>query len=237
MQVYFINMERHTEDREKFLAANADIVDCQRFEAVDGSKLRESDLMTEGIVAEPLKLFTARSYGSALSHRGLWKKCIELNEPITVAEDDAFFNKHFTTKAKELIAKLPEDWDIIRWGYNADSILDVQSIPGVKDCLMQLNPDPLQEKIADFQEAEYDVLPMRLNRAFGIFCYTISPKGAEEFDKACFPLRNVTFYVRGLNRTILNATLDATMSNFYPQLKAYACFPPLVWSENIKRNS
>lgn len=237
MQVHFINLERHKEDRDKFLATNVEIADFQRFDAVDGSQLRESDLMAQGIVAEPLKLFTPRAFGSAMSHRTLWKKSIETNEPITVAEDDAFFNKHFSTKAKDFIARLPEDWDIIRWGYNADSILDVQVIPGVKDCLMQLNPEPLHEKTKDFQQAEYDVLPLRLNCAFGIFAYTISPKGAQAFEQACFPLKNVQFFVRGLNRTILNATIDATMSIFYPQLKAYACYPPLVWSENIKKNT
>ena len=141
MLVYYINLERRADSRDGFLKVNSDIASFERFNAVDGKLLQQDALIAEGIVGEPLKHYTPPRLGSALSHKGLWDQCIADGVMTTIAEDDAVFNRHFSQKAAELLAKLPPDWDIVRWGWNFDSILDVAVIPNhLKSTVMSFFP-------------------------------------------------------------------------------------------------
>lgn len=237
MLVYFVNLSRQPERCEQFLRTNEGVADFRRFEAVDGRTVREEDLIAQNLVAEPLHAFTPRSYGSALSHFTLWNHCVETGSAITVCEDDAIFNKHFASKAVGVLARLPEDWDLVRWSWNFDSVVDAVMIPGLRDCLMRFDPHPLGEELFKFQQSAYDVVALRLIQAFGISCYTISPKGARQMTSACFPLRNEVVEVRGLERKVITTCLDSTMNNYYRLLQCYICCPPLVWSENVKSDA
>ena len=151
-----------------------------------------------------------------------------------MAEDDAVFNQHFVRKAGEVLSRLPSGWDIVLWGWNFDSILHVEVFGGLRQSVMHFDARYLRDRIGEFQAKAYEVLPMRLIGAFGTVCYSISPKGAGRLCELCFPLRNETIRVPGLGRDIPNLTLDALMNKHYCGLKAYAVFPPLVWTENDK---
>ena len=102
----------------------------------------------------------------------------------------------------------------------------------VKEVVMYFDARPLGPRVPEFQAADYDVTPLRLVNAFGIVCYSVSPAGARRLLAACFPLRNEAIPIPGLNRHLLNISLDATMNKYYRGLNAFACFPPLVWTEN-----
>ena len=78
---------------------------------------------------------------------------------------------------------------------------------------------------------------MRLGNAFGICCYTVSPKGARRLRDACFPLMNDVIPIVALSRNIANFCLDSIMNKYYCTLASYVCFPPLVWTENDKSDS
>ena len=44
---------------------------------------------------------------------------------------------------------------------------------------MNFDPSPLREEQDRFQEIDADPMPLRLFGAFGILCYTVSPKGVD----------------------------------------------------------
>jgi tetratricopeptide (TPR) repeat protein len=76
--------------------------------------------------------------------------------------------------------------------------------------------------------------------AFGMPCYTISPKGARAFKTRCFPLRPMVVHIpEGLRapphcehfRTV---GFDNTMNNAYRHLNSFVCFPPLVVAQSAR---
>ena len=91
---------------------------------------------------------------------------------------------------------------------------------------------PLGPRVSEFQAQDYAVQPLPLMNAFGIVSYSVSPAGARRLLAACFPLRNEAIPIPGLQRQLLNISLDVTMNKHYRALKAFVCFPPLVWTEN-----
>jgi GR25 family glycosyltransferase involved in LPS biosynthesis len=237
VQIHYINLDRRKDRNESLLRTNAGIAEFHRSAAVEGTRLRTEDLIRDGVIHEPLKAFTPGTLGSALSHKKLWDYAIARAAPVTIAEDDVVLNKHFADKAAATLTKLPADWDVMLWGWNFDSILHVEVIEGIKDTIMTFDSTKLESKLLEFQTKNYDVQPLRLLNAFGIMCYTLSPKGARLLGEVCFPLRNEVVTVPGLKRRLLSFTIDVTMNKYYRSLRSYVCFPPLAWSENDKSQS
>ncbi len=237
MKITYVNLASRPERKERFHRLNAGIAEFERFDAVIGTTLREEDLIRDGVIAEPLTAFTAGALGNARTHKDLWERCDGANEALTVAEDDAVFNYQFSERAPRVIAQLPPDWDIILWGWNFDSVLHVAILGGIREAVMNFDARPLGPGIAAFQAEIYPVQPLRLLNAFGLVSYSISPAGARRLLAACFPLRNEVIPIVGLNRLLMNISLDATMNMHYRSLQSFVCFPPLVWTENDKSES
>jgi glycosyl transferase, family 25 len=237
MKYLYINLERRSDRNAQFLRTNSFLQEFQRLEAVEGKTISEQVLVDANLIQEPLKEYTPGAIGCALSHKRAWDMCIAEDQPLTVAEDDAVFNRDFQEKSRNLLKTLREDWDIVLWGWNFDSILDVQVIEGLRDCVMHFDSTPLKEAIASFQATQINSVLLRLFGAFGIVCYSISPRGAERLTSLCFPLRNEVVYVRGLNRSLMNFGIDTLMNKCYRQVNSYVCYPPLVWTDNDKSSS
>lgn len=237
MEIIYLNLADRPDRDDRFRRLNAGIADFHRADAVAGTALRTDDLVRANVIAEPLTEFTPGALGNAVSHKRLWEQCAGRSAPLTVAEDDAVFNRGFAAKAPEVLARLPRDWDIIFWGWNFDSLLHVALLGGVKEAVMMFDPRPLGSRVADFQTHDDSVQPLRLVNAFGLTAYTVSPAGAQRLLAACFPLANEPIPIPGLNRLLANISLDATMNRHYRALRAYACFPPLAWTENDKAAS
>ena len=237
MQVLYINLQRRKDRNEEFLRRNSAAADCCRVDAPAGRFLQIEDLLAAGLIAEPLEAYSLGVLGSALSHKELWQRAVCTASPVTIAEDDAVLNRRFSEKAAKVMAKLPVNWDIILWGWNFDSILHCEVIPGLKEGVMHFDPAPLRENQDRFQEVDADPMPLRLFGAFGILCYSVSPKGACFLQGHCFPLRNELIPVPGLGRQLKNFSIDVLMNKYYRALKAFVSFPPLAWSENDKTTS
>jgi glycosyl transferase, family 25 len=156
---------------------------------------------------------------------------------MTVAEDDAVFNRHFSGKAAGVLHELPADWDIVLWGWNFDAILHVELIDGLKRSVMRFDHARLEHRIGEFQNTDYRVLPLRLLAAFGIVCYSVSPRGARRLLDRCFPLANELISIPGCRRRLPNTSVAHVMNKHYGDLKSYVSFPPLVWTENDKQSS
>lgn len=237
MEVFYINLERRRDRRDRFLATNANMATFRRAEAADGKLLNVDELIRDGILNAPLNDYSPGALGCAMSHKRMWDLCVASSAAITLAEDDAVFNRHFGEKATAVMARLPKNWDIVLWGWNFDSILHVEIFPGLKDSVLHFDSSKLGPKLIDFQNQRYDVLPFRLWGAFGFVCYSISTQGARRLLERCFPLTTEPIPIPGLRRTVSNFGIDVAMNKHYRDLNAYVSFPPLVWTENDKTSS
>ena len=237
MQVLYINLARRRDRNERFLKTNSAIADFRRWEGVDGQDLRVEDLVRGDVLAEPLRSYTPGALGVAVSHRQIWEHCVAAGATVTAAEDDAVFNRHFADKAAGVLAALPSDWDIVLWGWNFDVMLHVDLMEGMKQSVMWFDTAALGPRLCEFQDRDYDVLPMRLLGAYGLVSYSVSPAGAMRLLKSCFPLKKERVPIAGLRRSLPNTGIDTVMNKYYRQMKSYVSFPPLVWTENDKRTS
>jgi hypothetical protein len=105
MKKFVINLERRKDRRRHFISANPSLLgnaELDFIEAVDGKELTLEKLNANGFNTlkawrDPFRnrTLTKGEVGCFLSHARAWKKCLELNEPIMVFEDDAIVNDTF----------------------------------------------------------------------------------------------------------------------------------------------
>ncbi len=176
--------------------------------------------------------YTDGAVGVALSHIALWDEVIESGEIGTVCEDDAIFNENFIAESDAVIKSLPEDWHFILWGWNFDAHIMVELIHNVSPALVYFNQDTMRQGIAEFQTAKISPKPLKMLRSFGLVCYSISPLGARLFREICVPMREMTVFFPGLNRSLRNNGIDIIMNEAYPRMNAFLSFPPLVITRN-----
>jgi glycosyl transferase, family 25 len=172
-----------------------------------------------------------------MSHTTLWEHAATTGEITTVCEDDAIFNLEFGRLALELISSLPEDTDIIYWGWNFNAQIAIELIPGMSSCTTTFGKNPQSGEIAAFQNARISPVAYRLLRAFGIVCYTITPHGARRLRQLCLPVKSEVWEFPEIRLRIPNMGLDAGMANALPRIKAFCSFPPLVMSLNDPQQS
>jgi glycosyl transferase, family 25 len=234
MLTHLINLDRSTERLSRFQAINAHLPDVIRFPAVDGRKLDTESLIANGTIdrASATSHYTPGAIGAALSHIALWTKAIDAQQSITVCEDDAIFNLNYAQSSQSLIDMLPADWDFILWGWNFDSNLLIDFMPGVSGCLCWFDQASLVAGVETFRTQDIASRPLPLLRAFGAPCYSVSPRGAQALKSACFPIRETEMYFPVIDRHIPNVGIDIGMNLAYPDIKAYAAFPPLVITKN-----
>ncbi|AQP34983.1 glycosyltransferase family 25 protein [Vibrio anguillarum] len=108
MKIYVINLPSSVDRRQQILEAFNHIdVKFEFFEAVDGRKGLPDDLI--GLPDDKHRiLFRSRPLspgerGCYASHYKLWQKCVELDKPILILEDDCLPTEHF----KEILESLP----------------------------------------------------------------------------------------------------------------------------------
>jgi hypothetical protein len=162
---------------------------------------------------------------------------VEKRTSITVAEDDAVFARNFPAASEAFSGLLPNDWDIVMWGWNFDAFLWTEMPEGVARCKMEFKQEDLRQKLEVFRAGNSCPTPIRLRHSFGIMAYTVSSVGAEKLLATCLPLRNMLIPFPGFDVVIENKTIDAMMNVAYPKMKAYVCMPPLAASENLHETS
>lgn len=244
MQIQLINLDRTPERLAAFASTNAHLTDVSRFPAVDGAALDLSALIQSGTIrkeilerneAVPKHIpahYTRGAIGNALSHIALWQRAIERAQPLTVCEDDAIVHGLFASTAKRLLGTLPPDWDIILWGWNADSPVMFEALPGVSWCLTYFDPLDIEDRATVYQHQPLSPMAYRLREALGVVCYTVSPKGAQALREFCVPLRQMSVPSVGLKGLVPNAGIDIMLLAMFPRLKAFISFPPLVITKN-----
>ncbi|WP_061033150.1 glycosyltransferase family 25 protein [Vibrio splendidus] len=118
-KIFVINLKSSTERRNNISRQLDELaLDFECFSAIDGRispphplLKKYNDNLSQTYRAKTL---SAGQLGCYASHYLLWKKCVEINEPIIVIEDDALlFRKPFLNFVKD-IPEIPENIECIR---------------------------------------------------------------------------------------------------------------------------
>ena len=230
--VKVISLDRSRDRREEFLRRNASL-DFEFVSAIDASALSKEVILGTGIF-EPGLPYTMGACGNALSHYRLWEECVRTGQPLTVAEDDAIFRDDFIPMHQRLVADLP-GWDIVLWGWNFDSILALESMPGLFSA-MYFESQKLLGDLDAFQAYRSVPRLSRLSKCFGTPAYSISPAGAEKIITKCLPLRNFTLDFPLVGK-MPNFSIDVALCSVYEVMESFVCFPPLAVTKNEQTTS
>lgn len=196
MHIRVLSMERSTARWAQFQKHNPHL-EAERFLAIDGSTVDRAILREQGTIADNLQYNTG-ALGNALSHIAQWKQAVASETTLTVLEDDAVVCANFIQESSRVIASLPPDWDYIQWGFNFDTCLTFDLMPGFSPCFaaFAFDQDAMRLKLADFHRHRITTSAFPLKVSLGIPGYTVSPRGARRLLKFCLPLRQTTAYIR-----------------------------------------
>lgn len=237
MKKYFISLDRTPERTKRFLDSNSHIKDFERSPGLDGKLLDRDDIINKGLLGQDCN-FTAGAVGSGLAHALLWAKVVSSGKPAHVFEDDAFLCHNFEQESDRIIKGLPEDWEIILWGNNYDSIVEFELLPGLTQCFASFNQDTVRQNIHTFRTIDVTSVPFRLSQTFGICGYAISAYGASRLIECCFPMTSIDVTYPGLGGRVLTSTsIDHLMNIYYANIKSYTAFPPLCLTDNDSTKS
>src|SRR6266851_7603276 len=119
MPINVINLDRSADRMTRFQSVNSHLGNISRFRAIDGRTLDLDALIRERLIQKDvLSAYTVGALGCAMSHLALWDQAIAREAVLTVAEDDAVFNKHFSEVAGQLLKALNPAWDMVLGGGN-----------------------------------------------------------------------------------------------------------------------
>ncbi|MGC1302044.1 MAG: glycosyltransferase family 25 protein [Caulobacteraceae bacterium] len=226
--VHVISLDRTPERWSHFQADNPGIA-MERFAAVDGRAAPLVALVEAGLADAGLG-YTPGAFGCALSHAALWRRCVESGDALTVCEDDAILRPDFAAAAAATAAQV-DGAELILWGWNFDSVL-AGRLFGETPFAMGFDQARMRGSIDRFREDRVQPTLLRLHRALGTVCYTVTPRGAQVLLARCFPLRPESVFIPLLDRDLPNTGVDIAMNAAYPEMAAYVAFPPLALTRN-----
>src|SRR6266566_7035288 len=209
------------------------------FDGIDGAVLSDDEAIRSGIVARNAKHYPRGVIGCAASHLALWKQCGSGERNFIIFEDDAFIRHDFKEQVEALISNR-DDWDIVLFAFNTDSLLDIQMARHCRFAGVFSLPFPSAAQLSIFVRETDELRLYRLHNAFGGGCsYAISPKGARKFMQVVFPLDNRPVFIPYWKKTLATDTFvcwtrDMVMNRYFSQFSSYVCFPPLVLSPNVQ---
>ncbi|NOH55556.1 glycosyltransferase family 25 protein [Vibrio coralliilyticus] len=161
MKIYVINLPQSNDRRnsinEQF--QRFDSLDYELFTAVDGNYMPDAlqrKVNDEHRIIWRSRPLTRGEKGVYASNYLLWKKCVELNEPIVIAEDDIKLNDNFQQSIELASSFIDQGFDYIRLAKNLTSA-PTRNVPKNKHI----------EYILD-------------NQSGSTICYAISPNGAKK---------------------------------------------------------
>lgn len=143
-KTYVINLDRRVDRLEKFMKtyeeSDMKSTELYKISAVDGSEIDISNIPLSEIAKSELKQiettgFRSKHYqltrgaiGCYLSHVKIWRDIIEKNyRHGLIFEDDVNLPKNINEKITKSMKDVPEDWDIILFGFHC------------KDCINKKN--------------------------------------------------------------------------------------------------
>lgn len=233
MDIFVISLERSKDRRDIFDHYNSKYIKYTYHNAVDGKTLA-IDQLDPSIFKKDSKNYSNGAIGCALSHLQLWDKCIELDKPIIIMEDDAIVSRDFNKHVNNLMNNLvPKKWDIIQLNYNFDSVLSYNNT-NFETCNCVFNKTKVTKNdISNFVQSKITTTIAKLNHCFGTSAYIISPSGAKLLKEKCFPLDNRIINNIPFLKSLMCFTIDCMMNSVYKDISAYVCLIPFVITPHI----
>ena len=113
-KVYVINLDK---DTERLASIDRQLRGCnvtyERFSGVIGKHIGFDERLTPFCA----QFCTDGIKGCALSHRSIWQQAIENKyETILILEDDANLPPNFQEKVRDVLQRVPEEWEVIFLG-------------------------------------------------------------------------------------------------------------------------
>lgn len=232
MDIFVISLDRSSDRKKTFDNFNSKYIKYTYFTAVDGTKINVDTLSTN-IFKKGSKNYSNGAIACAQSHLKLWEKCIELDKPIIILEDDVIVSRDFNKHINNLInSLLPSKWDIVQLNYNFDSVLSYKNT-NFETCNCIFNKTKVtKENITNFVTSKINTTIAKLNYCFGMSAYIINPIGAKLLKEKCFPLDNRMINMPFLNN-IYCFTIDCMMNSIYKDIDAYVCIVPFAITPHI----
>ena len=230
MDIFVISL-KNSNRRIEFDKLNKNIINYKYFDAINGNTIKiNSDIIKQNILG-----YSKGQIGCAMSHLCMWKKCIELNKPIIIMEDDAFVSYDFNKHLDMVTRMLPNNWHILQLCYNCDSILSFSNT-NFENAISLFTKTKFDDKdILEFQKSKIHPTIAKLNMSFGTGCYAITPYGAKILKNECFPLDNRIINIPFVGK-IKAYTIDCMMNDVYRKINAYVCPIPFVMTKHLHIN-
>jgi GR25 family glycosyltransferase involved in LPS biosynthesis len=228
LDIFVINLERSTDRRKQFDEYNSKHINYTYHKAIDGKDL-DINSISPSLLMKGTQKYSIGAIGCALTHLQLWEKCIEMNKPIIIFEDDIIVQKDFNQHIEHIMNIVPDKWDmdIIQLFYNFDSILSYQTTTFEKCNAIFNNTKFTKKNIQEFIHTKINTSIAKLYACFGMSAYIISPKGAKLLKDRCFPLYDRIITVPFLNN-VACFTLDCILNDVYPSINAFVSVIPIA---------
>lgn len=236
-----ISTEIYEERMKKFFNDNKSLSDTQVIMGIDVTKALKDPAILDEIKEQSSEksIWPLGAICCGLAHYQAFRECIESNQPVTIFEDDAILVKNFDEKSKKLIDQVGTEWDLIQWGYNWDSFLDIR-YPEKKGPVFRVSLLSQKDKFneGEFRNSETESSLFPLVSTFGMHAYTISPKGAKKFLQH-YPKITDIFVdnIDLLHQGYWALSLDMVLNSFYDKNDCYVALPPLSYVVNNKKES
>ena len=233
-----ISLRRSQERRAAFAHRNGKTgLDYVFVDGVDGVEQWDAISKSRRVPKAWQSGWSKGAIGSGLSHCLMWRRCLDLNLPICVLEDDVLVASDWQRCCSEALDQVPKGIDVLLLGWNLDSVLRAEVLSGVA-CISLFEPAfPSPQQIRTVLDQQSCRRVVRLGKALGLPGYVLTPRGAQKLLLGLPPFEAEPLQVgRGIPE-VPCMTLDAQMNRFYPQLQAFVVVPPLVLAENDQQTS
>ncbi len=224
--IHVISLSRTPGRLASFRADNPNLKDWRVFSAIDGATV---DAATRDALGDTA-LWSPGGVGAGLSHIALWRVCVETATALTICEDDAVLRADFARSSAALLEGVP-GFDIVLWGWNFDAVMEAEVSPGVSAAVLG-DQAALRGGVDAFRRHASAAVLLRLRKALGVPCYTISPAGAATLLARGLPVGPVRLALPLMAYEIGNVTFDVTMASLYAQMSAHVALPPLAATRN-----
>ena len=267
IRTHVITLDVYAPRYSDFLERNPHLVeDLQTWKGVDGRKMGYKKLVADGIMTQALvdsKQTSEGMGGVSLSHRKIWEHVAATDELALMVEDDVYTHPEIREWGEAHREGL-EAADITLCGFNTDSFTFTKDLVTGYATFQTYDPpapsaDWIKAALAGTNATDGSVHIARLSNAFGVYCYWISPKGANKLKDGILPLTldhvftynkdvpggwppvgkpPVLFMPFNPIKTIVQNSIDVRLNRIYDEIDAYVLAPrPLAYTENDKTKS
>jgi len=232
MDIFVLSLDQSIERKLIFDNYNSKHITYTYHTAVDGKTI-DIDALHPAILRKGSIRYSKNAIGAALSHLQLWDKCIELNKPIVIMEDDAIVSRDYNKHIHTVMSMLGSDtWDIVQLTYNFDSILSYNNTNYEICNSIFTKHNMTKTDITQFIHSNIHTTVAKLHHCFGMAAYVLHPNGARKLKERCFPLDNRIIQMPFIDN-LMSYTIDCMMNSIYKEISAYVCVIPFVITPHI----